>query len=189
MISDERIMGFVEGEGCFSIGVQRYLDKKPRKTEKRNKIKNPRILGVRPNFRITISEKDRRILDMIKERFNVGQIYVQDRSKIKNNQNVAYYYVQTLSDIIKIDEFFKDKDFHTAKGNDYQLWHKCIEIIKSRRHLTREGFLEICKLRDQMNGNRNARKQNIDKIIAILNQPDDHILAHNKTQNYPLIST
>jgi len=40
-----------------------------------------------------------------------------------------------------------------------------------------------------MNGNRNARKQNIDKIIAILNQPDDHILAHNKTQNYPLIST
>jgi len=31
MISEERIMDFVEGEGCFSITIQRVIDRRPRK--------------------------------------------------------------------------------------------------------------------------------------------------------------
>lgn len=67
-------MGFVEGEGCFSIGIQKVVDKKPRKTGRKLKIKNPYILKIIPSFRIVIVEKDRKVLDMIKEKLNTGQI-------------------------------------------------------------------------------------------------------------------
>lgn len=35
MLSKDYILGFVEGEGCFNIAINIYIDRKPRK----NKIK------------------------------------------------------------------------------------------------------------------------------------------------------
>lgn len=62
--------------------------------------------------------------------------------------------------------------------------------MKVKGHLTKEGLLEICELRDQMNGNRNVRKRDIGEIRAILNQPDEHILAHqNQTHLTDKVST
>ncbi len=179
MISDERIMGFVEGEGCFSIMIQRYIDRKPRKTRKKNKIKNPSIFRVMPTFRITIAEKDRKILDAIKERLGIGGVYVQKREIANPNmKNICHYHADSFKDLRKIKEFFGGMEFYTSKENDFLLWCKCLEIVENKQHLTREGLLEICRLRDQMNSRKNKTKRTSEIIQRILEQNPEHIAAH-----------
>lgn len=108
MISDERIMGFVEGEGCFSIGIQKNIDRKPRKTGRKNNWKTPSTgLKVSPNFRITQVKEDNEILHKIQDRFGFGLIYHQKRTG--NAKDISQYCVQTLDEIIRLVEFFKDK--------------------------------------------------------------------------------
>jgi len=68
IISEERIMGFVEGEGCFSIGIQRCVDGRPRKRKwrkKRNNVKRPLVWKVCPSFRVVCVNQDRAILEAI----------------------------------------------------------------------------------------------------------------------------
>lgn len=155
MISEERIMGFVEGEGCFSIGIQRYVDQRPRKRKwrkKRNKVKNPYIWKVCPSFRVCCVNQDRAILEAIKEKLGVGKIHLYKRSeKLPNYRDIAHYYVQTFSELLIIKEFFERQHFYITKGQDFQKWAQCLEMMQRKEHLTREGLLKICELREQMN--------------------------------------
>jgi len=53
MISDDWVAGFVDGEGCFAVGIQVYTDKKPRKTTTKTKQKKPSLgFQVVPSSRI-----------------------------------------------------------------------------------------------------------------------------------------
>ena len=124
MISDDYIMGFVEGEGCFSMAISKEIDRRPRKNKWKAVWKKP-CLGfkVKPTFRITAVEEEKAILYAIKEQLGVGEVYNQKRTG--NSKNVSNYCVQNLEELTKIEEFFKDKPFLTSKGNSFQLWAKC----------------------------------------------------------------
>ena len=188
MISDERIMGFVEGEGCFCIGIQKNIDRKPRKTGRKSKIKRLALFRVNPSFRVAISEADNKILNEIKETLGFGQIYTQNRSA-KNflNQNVSYYYAQGHQEAKKVRDFFSKQRFYTRKKKDFELWCKCLEIIESGRHLEYGGLLEICELRDQMNHKKNKSKRSTEEIKRILQEKPEHILAHSHQKQQTLI--
>ena len=58
MPSDDYIMGFIEGEGCFSCAIEKYTDYVPRETSVRRKIHKAFPFRVMPSFRIGISKKD-----------------------------------------------------------------------------------------------------------------------------------
>lgn len=178
MISDERIMGFVEGEGCFCIGIQKEIDRRPRKKGKRNNRKKPAILfKVRPSFRITAVEAENRILYAIKERLGVGNVYTQPRAG--NLRNASHYYVQTLKDLGKIVLFFKNKEFYTSKAESFKLWLECLEIMRKKGHLTKEGLLRICEIRDKMNPRIGGKKsRSLELIKHLLEVKPEHIVAH-----------
>jgi hypothetical protein len=165
MISDEYVVGLVEGEGCFSVAIQRDIDNRPRKTNKKNVRKKP-SLGFRicPSFRITISEKDKFVLEKVREKLGVGKIYKQNRTnKSEGRQETVQYYVQTFKDLLKIREFFQRQTFYTTKGEDFKKWAKILEIMKNKKHLCKDGFLEVVKLREQINkvgGKTKIRKIN-----------------------------
>ena len=179
MISEERIMGFVEGEGCFSITIQRYIDRKPRKGTKRNKIKRPFLFKIIPTFRVTISEQDREILDEIKETLGFGQIYTQKRSlKDPRNKDVTHYYAQGIGECLKTKDFFLRQKFYTNKGKDFQLWCQALQIIKSGKHLEKQGILEICDIRDKMNKRASKGKWSKEEIERILDEKPIHAEAH-----------
>ncbi|MBU0662888.1 MAG: LAGLIDADG family homing endonuclease [Candidatus Diapherotrites archaeon] len=188
MISDDYIMGFVEGEGCFSIGIQRYIDRKPRKTSRKNKRKHKAFpIRIMPSFRIVIREKDRRVLEEIKEKFGFG--FIQWQKKTGNHQNVCHYVVENFADVFALADFFSRQTFYTQKGEDFRKWTQALEIIKSGGHLTKEGALEICKLRDGMNSTGRSKKTRnprlFDEVKALLEEKREHILAHtdeNQTQ-------
>lgn len=81
MIPDSHIVGFVEGEGCFSIVIELYVDRRPRKTsEKRLQKKPSNGFRISPTFRINIREDDRPILEEIRQRLGVGEIYISHKS-------------------------------------------------------------------------------------------------------------
>lgn len=183
MISEERIMGFVEGEGCFSIGLQRYVSSRARKRKwrkKRNKIKNPYIWKVCPSFRVVCVNQDRAILEAIKEKLGVGKIHLYKRSEeISNYRDIAHYYVQTFSELLKVKEFFEKQHFYITKGQDFQKWAQCLEMMQRKEHLTREGLLKICELREQMNTRKGKAMHKMAEIKHFLADPKLRFI-HNK---------
>ncbi|MFH1234624.1 MAG: LAGLIDADG family homing endonuclease [Candidatus Diapherotrites archaeon] len=185
--SDDYIMGLVEGEGCFSCGIGKYIDHRLRPSGRKNHRKHHAFpFHLVPSFRIGLVKKDAPVLKLVKRVLGCGEIYTVERSKqYKNQRDVCQYYVQTHSDLYKLAEYFKKQKFYTTKGNDFQLWAQILAIIKENRHNTKEGFLEICRLRDKMNQMKGkVRKRSTRKIKSILENPSEHIAAHLKPDNF-----
>jgi hypothetical protein len=179
MIPDSHLVGFVEGEGCFSIAIKLYTDRKPRKTAGKRQQKKPAIgFRVSPSFRINIREDDRPILEEIRKRLGVGEIYIQNREKYKNCHNTVHYYVQTFSDLLKVRDFFKQQTFYSKKGKDFELWCQVLGLMEKKHHLTPEGFAAICEIRSHMNSRENKLDRKPEEIQQILQSGREHILAH-----------
>lgn len=185
MISAERIMGFVEGEGCFSIGIRRVIDRKPRKLGRKYNIKKPDLLRVVPSFRVTIREADNKILWEIKETLGIGQVYTQKR--MPPQENISQYYTRSLEDCAKVRQFFEQHAFYTRKGQDFQLWCQCLNIINSGRHLTEKGLREILELRAKMNHRENKKKRTQEELLNILKEKPEHIVAHMEEKEVNII--
>ncbi len=178
-------MGFVEGEGCFSIGLQRYLDRKPRKTGIRWSHNNTNMLRVKPNFRVTIREADNEILWELKGTLGVGNVYTQRRKPPW--ENASHYYAQSKEECAKVREFFEKQRFYTRKGQDFQLWCKCLDTINSGQHLAKEGLLRIIEIRDQMNARGNKKKRSSLELLRIMEEKPQHIMVHMDEKEAKLI--
>ena len=66
-------------------------------------------------------------------------------------RTTCQYYVQNMADLDWVEAFFKDAQFQTTKGESFKLWCECLELIRKKEHLTKNGLLRICELRDKMN--------------------------------------
>lgn len=132
------ITGFVDGEGCFSVGVFR------------NRIlKNG--WQVFPEFVVTQGEKSLFALEELQKFFGCGKIFINKR--YDNHREPLYRYcVRSTKDIRgKIIPFFQEYPLRTAKQNDFQRFVKIIEMMEKKVHLTEEGMKEIAKIVEQMN--------------------------------------
>jgi hypothetical protein len=188
MLSKDYILGFVEGEGCFSITIGRSIDRKPRMGKWVAKKKNPHLFQVKPAFRITSVEANLPLLEEFKQAFGCGSVYTQKRGDLNPRiSNSSYFYTKSFAEAFKIKEYFSAFDFKTTKGKDFILWSKCLDIIASGRHLTKEGFLEICVLRDQMNFRPTKNKWSKEEIQRILEEKPCHILSNIDTNQQQLI--
>jgi hypothetical protein len=185
MLSDDYILGFVEGEGCFSITIGRYIDRKPRKTKFRCKKKYPYLFRVNPTFRITQAKDDGfELLKDIRESLGFGRFQIQNRSdKKENDREVVNYYAQGLNECLKVKEYFTQLEFKTSKGKSFEKWCQCLALIQEGKHLIREGLLEICDIRDGMNYRKTKCKWTKEEIIKVLDAKPIHQIAHfNPTQ-------
>lgn len=101
------IAGFVAGEGCFS-----------KSNDKNRKLDRYR-------FHIEVSQKDRRVLEKIKDYFGVGKIY-DFEAREKNWDATSMYSVQKLGAITNvIIPFFEKTDLRsTNKEIQYNQWKK-----------------------------------------------------------------
>jgi hypothetical protein len=187
MLSKDYILGFVEGEGCFSIGIGRYIDRRPKVRAKPSNIKNPYLFLIKPMFVITNVEANKALLERIKDTIGVGRVYVTNRGQNASQQNVAQYRVQAFGDCRKVVDYFADTHFETEKGKDYLNWSKCLDIIEKGDHLTKEGILEICSLRDQMNFRKTKNKWTTEEVRKILEEKPLHQSAFFDANQQSLI--
>ena len=132
------LVGFTDGEGCFSISIFR------------NKTLRSGF-QIFPEFVLTQGARGLDALEKVQKFFGCGKIY--ENKRYDNHRESLYRYcVRNKNDLITIIcPFFNKYQLLTAKKNDFELFKKALEIIKDGNHLTESGFDEIQKIASKMN--------------------------------------
>jgi hypothetical protein len=133
------IVGFTDGEGCFTLSINRN------KTTK---------LGwqVMPEFVLTQGEKSLSSLEKARDYFGCGRIYINHRHD--NHKEPLYRYcVRRLNELETIIiPFFEAYPLQTWKLHSFQIWSEAVMLIQRRRiHLTLEGIEQLAHLSSQIN--------------------------------------
>lgn len=132
------IVGFTDGEGCFSVSMFRNSTTK---------------FGwqVFPEFVITQGKKSLPALEKFQAFFGCGKIY--ENPRYDNHREYLYRYcVRSLSDIReKIIPFFRKNQLYTAKQNDFELFADIVERLHRKEHLSESGLRAIARTIEQMN--------------------------------------
>ena len=132
------VIGFVDGEGCFSVGVFR------------NRIlKNG--WQVFPEFVVTQGAKSLTALEELQKFFGCGKIFVNTR--YDNHREPLYRYcVRSTEDLrTKIIPFFQKYPLRTAKRHDFARFVKIVRMMERKIHLTPIGMAKIAHMIEQMN--------------------------------------
>ena len=158
------VIGFVDGEGCFSIGFVRQSDRTGRRGYKTG-------YQVSHEFAVTQGASSVECLHELREFFGVGQVLANRRFD-NHREHLYRYVVRRREDLLEtIIPFFRRNPLHTAKRFDFQKFAFCVELIAGGRHLTREGLAEIAEVTETMN-----RRKPRGELVRILrgHTPDIH---------------
>lgn len=132
------LVGFTDGEGCFSISI----------------FKNKSLkfgYQIFPEFVLTQGAKSLDTLEKVQDFFGCGKIYKNKRHD-NHRENLYRYCVRNKTDLIeKICPFFDNNPLLTAKKYDFELFKQGLSIIKNGQHLTKLGFSEIQTIASKMN--------------------------------------
>jgi hypothetical protein len=127
------IVGFVDGEGCFSVSVFKN------KTTKNG-------WQIFPEFVVTQGGKSLEALKMIKNYFKCGEIYINRRYD-NHTENLYRYCVRNIQDLkSKIIPFFESNNLRSAKIKDFEIFSRVVNLMVNKEHLTSKGFDEILKI-------------------------------------------
>src|SRR5438874_6188622 len=130
------VIGFVDGEGCFSIGFIRQPNRKGRKGYKSG-------YQVAHEFAVTQGAKSVSCLHELREFFGVGQVVINTRYD-NHKEHLYRYVVRPRKELLEvIIPFFQRYPMHTAKQQDFNKFARCVELVEAGHHLTREGLIEI----------------------------------------------
>ena len=142
------VVGFVDGEGCFHVGIN------PNATMTQKK-------QVLPEFVVVQHNRDVNVLYALKDYFQCGVVRV-------NHGDRMAYRVRGFDNLRnKIIPFFEKHKLKTKKRIDFEKFRDIILLMERKMHLTSEGLLEIQKIADQMN-----RKANKSVVITLKKQCD-----------------
>ena len=130
-LSAHWVVGFVDGEGCFFVGINRQPSMK---------------IGwqVLPEFRVVQHQKDVAILEQLHKFFGFGQITTNhgDRKELR---------IRGLQQLLQVVAFFKKHPLRTVKRSSFERFAEVIDMMKRGDHLTKEGLERIGTLAGQMN--------------------------------------
>src|ERR1041385_3638230 len=137
------IVGFVDGEGCFSVTIQ----------------KSTTATGwqVFPEFVVTQGEKSLSALHDLQEFFGCGKIFVNRRYD-NHREHLYRFCVRSVADLKdKVVPFFRENQLRTAKRMDFEKFARVLELMGERRHLNSEGLVEIASIAQTMNRKKPSR--------------------------------
>lgn len=138
------VIGFVDGEGCFSIGFIRQADRVGRKGYRTG-------YQVTHRFVVTQGAKSVGCLEELKRFFGIGRISVNQRHD-NHREHLCQYIVNKRSDLVNtVIPFFRRHPLRSTKQLDFERFARCVELVDSGSHLTREGLIEIVEIAQTMN--------------------------------------
>ena len=132
------IVGFNDGEGCFSVSMFRN------KTTKFG-------WQVFPEFVITQGKKSLKSLEIFEAYFKCGKIFINKR--YDNHKEFLYRYcVRSLNDLRnKIIPFFRENNLRTAKQKDFMIFYEIVEMLYEKKHQSMSGLKIVAKKIEKMN--------------------------------------
>ena len=134
-ISDDYLVGFVEGEGMFYIGIVRSPETKT----------GWQVIYF---FKVSQNPSGRRVLEYFQKRFSCGYVK-QNSQKDMTDKSLAYVVRDLPSLRDKIIPFFEGK-LH-IKQQTFEKFKRVIEIVADKVHLTKEGITEVLEIAYSMN--------------------------------------
>ncbi len=126
------IVGFVDGEGCFHVGIN-----------KNQKMK----LGVQvlPEFTVVQHQVDEQVLHALKDYFGCGVVR-------KNHGTRLCYRVRGQDNLLdRIIPFFEKHQLKTRKRIDFAKFRKVLLLMKKEEHLKPDGLEKIRQIKTSMN--------------------------------------
>jgi LAGLIDADG endonuclease len=126
------IVGFVDGEGCFHVGINQNQTMK---------------LGVQvlPEFTVVQHEVDEQVLYALKAYFGCGVVR-------KNHGTRLAYRVRGQENLRqKIIPFFEKHQLKTRKRVDFAKFRRIILLIEKGEHLEPDGLEKIRQIKTTMN--------------------------------------
>ncbi len=141
---EQWVVGFVDGEGCFSISVVRNSGLR---------------LGwqVQHEFSISQLASSRQALEFAGAILGVGRI-IENRRRDSHRETMMRLSVKKRSELIEvIIPFFESNPLVTAKRNDFELLCRGLRLIDRGAHLDRVGLRQIAELTERMNRRRRSR--------------------------------
>ena len=125
------ITGFVDGEGCFYVGINQY-----------NRTKQWQLL---PEFRIVQHQRDEQVLHRIQKFFGFGVVTV-------NHGDRKEFRVRGLENLNKIVEFFNQYKFQThSKQKSFDVFSEIMKMMCNIELLRDEGSKRIADLVSTVN--------------------------------------
>jgi len=132
------IVGFTDGEGCFSVSIFRN------KTTKFG-------WQLFPEFVVTQGESSLKSLQILENYFGCGKIYKNKRYD-NHHEHLYRYCVRSVDDLHNIIiPFFKKHQLHTSKQKDFDVFVEIIELMHQKVHLTEHGLCHIARKIEKMN--------------------------------------
>ena len=150
------VIGFVDGEGCFSIGFVRQPDRAERRGYRTG-------FQVSHEFAVTQAESGLACLDALREFFGVGAV-VPNRRYDNHREHMLRYVVRKRADLLEtIIPFFKQHPMLSPKQQNFEKFTRCVELVSVGRHKSPAGLIEIAEIAQTMN-----RKKPRHDLIRIL---------------------
>ena len=142
------ITGFTEGEGSFYVGI---LSRKMKTGWE-----------IRPSFSLSQNEKDTELVYSLIDFFGCGHV------RPSKTDNTVKYEVRSLKDLQeKIIPHFEKYQLAGRKQKDFIAFKKAVEIMKTNKHLEKEGLMEITNLALTMTKNP-RRISSLENILTLL---------------------
>jgi hypothetical protein len=134
-LSAEWITGFVDGEGCFRVGI------------------NPRPdmtsgYQVLPEFTVVQHERDAKVLHALKAHFGCGVV------RANHGPRMAYRVRGHQHLLERVIPFFERHELKTSKRQDFLKFRRVVRLMAGGHHLTAAGVEQIRAIAAAMNRGR-----------------------------------
>jgi hypothetical protein len=150
------VIGFVDGEGCFSIGFVRQPNRPGRKGYKTG-------YQVAHEFAVTQGAKSVSCLHELVDFFGVGAV-IANRRRDNHKEHLYRYVVRRRADLIEtIIPFFAAHPMHSSKQRDFEKFVTCVQMMELGVHRTRSGLADIAEIAQTMN--RQKPRQYLIRIL------------------------
>jgi hypothetical protein len=144
------IVGFVDGEGCFSVSVHR----------------NPHVRStpgwqLQAAFQVYQHERHRAVLEELARFFRVGRIRPKGPAS-----HVLTYSVWATSELTEAIVPFFERNPLIVKRDDFCKFARIVRSLQQKEHLTAGGFEQLVRLAFSMNDQGKQRARSLDDILA-----------------------
>jgi hypothetical protein len=138
------VIGFVDGEGCFSISFVRQPSRRSRKGYKTG-------YQVTHRFVVTQGVKSVACLEELQRFFGIGRLYINRRHD-NHREHLCNYMVERRPDFIEtVIPFFERYPMRSTKQEDFLKFARCVRLIAAGRHLSPDGLIEVAEITQTMN--------------------------------------
>jgi hypothetical protein len=149
---EQWVVGFVDGEGCFSISIVRN---------------GGCLLGwqVQHEFSVTQAAPSRSAPELLQRLFGCGQI-IENQRHDNHRHPLLRFSVKRRRDLLTVVvPFFEKHPLITAKRSDFETFASVLRMMEQDAHLQADGLYRIAVLTEQMN--RRARSRFLESSEAI----------------------